>query len=474
MPTTDFSTSCRRARIVQALAMLGLAAACGRPSLIAQVVTSAVEPPVPGVSFQLEVALPSRDGVSEEELPMTDSAEVPAKASPEELLLRDVEQQVLSQHPTVREAIAERDAARGRWLQVGLNPNVSAGYSASEIGNDGRAGQEGAYLGQTFVRGGKLQLNRAIASYEIVMRQQDIVAAQQLVLTDARLAFYDLLVLQSRAEILLKLVDLTRQAEATAKQLFDARESPKTDYLQARIELNRIQLDVQTTQVALRRAQQVLATRMALNQLPAARVGGDIEHEVSGMDWQEVRDQVLATHPAVLTAMADVDRARAAVARAQAEVVPDLESQGTVQYDYATRYTVVGLQAVVSVPLWNRNQGGISAAWAEVRAAQQRVDQVRFDLEAKLAQYMSEYQAAEQKVTAYRREILPLAAETQRLIAQAYRQGEVGFLSYLTAQRTFFEANLGYLDALTAYWSGRSRVYGMLPPTPGVRSAGLG
>ena len=94
---------------------------------------------------------------------------------------------------------------------------------------------------------------------------------------------------------------------------------------------------------------------------------------------------------------------------------------------------------------------------------------MRFDLQAELAQSITEYLAAEQRVRVYRNDILPQAAETQQLIAQAYRQGEVGFLNYLTAQRTFFEASLDYLDALKAYWTGRSRVLGMLPPTLGVR-----
>ena len=368
MCITDSFSLCPTANLVRVSVTVCVIAVLGSSTLVAQAIGPAAEPPVPGLPFRLEVALQATESnLDAEDLPVGERSEAFAAGPLGKLTLDEVEQLALSQHPAVREAIALRDAARSHWLQVGLYPNLSAGYSASEVGNDGRAGQQGGYVGQTFVRGGKLQLNRAVASHEIVMRQQDVVAAQQKVLTEARIAFYDLLVLQDRAEILQKLHGLTQQASVTAKQLFEARESPKTDYLQAQVEMNRIQLDLQTTRVSRRRAQQVLATRIALNQLPATDVVGNLEDEVDDLDWQAILDQILAVHPDVLKAFADVERARAAVARAQAEVVPDLESQGTVQYDAATQYTVVGIQAVVSVPLWNRNQGGISAAWAELR-----------------------------------------------------------------------------------------------------------
>src|SRR5690606_2229347 len=170
-------------------------------------------------------------------------------------------------------------------------------------------------------------------------------------------------------KILQNLVELTRRAEATARQLFEARESPKTDYLQARIELDRMQLDVRTTNQSLVRAQRVLAARMGLDQLPADRVAGDIEASLATLQWEPLLEQVLATHPEIIRALADVERARCTVAREQAEVVPDLDSQGMVQYDDATGFTVVGVQAGFALPLWNRNQGAISAAWAELRAA---------------------------------------------------------------------------------------------------------
>ena len=168
------------------------------------------------------------------------------------------------------------------------------------------------------------------------------------------------------------------------------------------------------------------------------------------------------THPLLAAAQADVRRARWAVDRARAEVVPDLTTQVAVQRDNSTGDTIVGIQAGVNLPIWNRNQGGIGKACAELRAAEQHVQHVELQLRERLATVFANYEAARIQVERYQSEILPQAGETQRLVAQGYRQGELSFLEYLTAQLTFFQSSVNYLDALRDYWTEYHRVNGLL------------
>ena len=44
------------------------------------------------------------------------------------------------------------EVVRGRGWQAGLRPNPRVGYTAGEVGNEGTAGQQGAFIGQEFVR----------------------------------------------------------------------------------------------------------------------------------------------------------------------------------------------------------------------------------------------------------------------------------------------------------------------------------
>ncbi len=77
------------------------------------------------------------------------------------MTLAELEEMALGCNPTLAQAAARVEAARGRCVQVGLYPNPVAGYMGSEIGNEGRAGQQGGFVSQEIVTAGKLQLNRS-------------------------------------------------------------------------------------------------------------------------------------------------------------------------------------------------------------------------------------------------------------------------------------------------------------------------
>ncbi len=55
-------------------------------------------------------------------------------------------------------------ASTSRWDCI---PIPLSGIRGGEIGNEGRAGQQGGFIGQEVVTAGKLRLNRNIASQQI-------------------------------------------------------------------------------------------------------------------------------------------------------------------------------------------------------------------------------------------------------------------------------------------------------------------
>ena len=64
----------------------------------------------------------------------------------------------------------------------------------------------------------------------------------------------------------------------------------------------------------------------------------------------------------------------------------------------------------------------------------------------------------------YNDRILPKARETLELVYIGYRAGEeqYPYLSLLTAQRTLFNAELTYLQALREIWLANASIEGML------------
>jgi cobalt-zinc-cadmium efflux system outer membrane protein len=72
------------------------------------------------------------------------------------------------------------------------------------------------------------------------------------------------------------------------------------------------------------------------------------------------------------------------------------------------------------------------------------------------------YATAYQQYENYRDSILPDAKETLDLVTDGYRQGEFSYLTLLTAQRTYFESNLAYLDSLLDVKASRASIEGFL------------
>src|SRR6266568_358377 len=78
------------------------------------------------------------------------------------LTLGALEQMALEHNPTLRQASANIDVARGWAQQAGLYPNPTVGYVGERIGSAGTAGEmQGLFIDQTIVTAGKLSLDRA-------------------------------------------------------------------------------------------------------------------------------------------------------------------------------------------------------------------------------------------------------------------------------------------------------------------------
>ncbi|MCO6454269.1 MAG: TolC family protein [Pirellulaceae bacterium] len=395
-------------------------------------------------------------------LPAPERLPPPAVEGDGRLALDDVLQMALANHPGLAEAAARVRAARWEQLQVGLPPNMRLSYLASEVGNDGRQGQQGGQVAQEFVTGHKLQLSRAVAEREIAVRQQQFATQRQRVMTDTSLAFYQVLVLQRRIELVEGLLTTSQRAVEAAQRLFDAAETRKTDLLQAQIEGQRARIDLIQAQAAHAAAWRNLAAVIGMPGLPPRPLYGSTDFDQPRMSWEDALERVLSGHPQVGAALAGVERASAQVRREQAQRIPNIDASLALQHDNATRDDIAGVQVEVPLPLWNRNQGGINRARADLTAARRAVNVVELQLTQRLAEVFQQYETAFQQVERYGEQVLPLAQQTLELVGKGYEQGEVSYLDLLTAQRTYFQVNLEYLDSLGELWSSLQRIEGLL------------
>ncbi len=378
------------------------------------------------------------------------------------LTLEVLEQMALSNSPAIAQSAARVSALRGKRVQVGLPPNPTIGYLGSEIGNEGAAGQQGVFVGQDFVRGKKLQRNQAVVTAEIHRAEQQLAAMQKRVQTDLRKSYYAALLAQRRVELAEELVRLTTEAVEASKSLLEAQEIPLVGLLQTEVQQQNAQLLLRTAQNGLAQTWRRLSAVVGGAGLPIQTLIGEVSQLPELLDWQQQLTRLQSESPEVAVAMANVQRARRALSRACVEAVPDINAQLSVQYDDSTDFTVVGVQMGMPIPIWNRNQGGIRQAKAEVTEAVRNVDRVELNLQGRLAEVFRKYSDAHVTVESYANDILPRAERTFTLVQQGYTQGEVGYLDLLVAQQTFSQTNLAYLDALSELWQSYVQIDGLL------------
>lgn len=364
------------------------------------------------------------------------------------LTLADLESLALANNPTLAQSVARVDAAQGDFIQRGLYPNPQFGYTGTEMGNEGRAGQQGLFVGQTIVTGGKLRLARAAASQE-VRRTEWLYQAQGLrVLNDVRVGYFELLFARRAMELQGELLRVAQEGLKAAEALFQAKETSRVDTLQAKVEAEGIAIELQNANNRYRAAEQRLSAVVGMPELDLSSVQGELHEDVPELSWDATLEAILMQSPELGQAQAAIERARWTVSRECAGRLPDISSEAAVQYDNATENTIATVSVGAALPLFNRNQGNIRRAQAELVAAETELRRLELKLRDRLAVAFQRYSNARQQADKYAQSVLPSAQESLELVTKGYRQGEFPYLDLLNAQRTYFRVNLAYLESL--------------------------
>lgn len=386
----------------------------------------------------------------------------PTPASTGTTTLADLQALALAQHPGIAQAAARVRAARGEWVQAGLPPNPVLGYEGGEIGNEKAHGMQGGFVQQQLLTGRKRQLSRNAAAWDIREAERQLSAQRQRVVNDVAAQFFTTLVAQKTVELNEQLVQIGTEGVRVTESAFRAKQVARTDVLQAQIELDTAQIALRAARNTHSAAWRQLAAVVGSASLAPASLSGDLARGVPKLAWESSLAQVLGESPEIAAARARTQGAGWRVARARAEAVPNVDLMVGLQHDNASSDDVTNVTVSLPLPLWNRNQGGVIKAQAERLAAERNVDRVALDLQHRLAAAFARYATAQETADVYGEKVVPRSKETLDLILTGYRAGQQSYLNVLTAQRTYFQTSLSYLDALRELRESIVQIEGLL------------
>ncbi|HEY6293015.1 MAG TPA: TolC family protein [Terriglobia bacterium] len=376
----------------------------------------------------------------------------------QKLTLDDLEKIALARNPTLAEAQADVRASEGRRTQSGLYPNPVVGYEGREItgGPVYRGGEHGFFVRQPIVTAGKLGLSRKVFGAEAEQATSVAAAQRDRVINAVRLAYYQVLGSQQQVELRSDLAGLAHRAALTSAQLANVGQADQPDVLEARVEAGRADLDLLAARSDQERVWQQLAATVGDPSLPMTTLAGQLDDPLPLLDRNQVLATLLSDSPEVQSAHQGVIRAEAALKRARAEKLPDIELSGGLAYnrELLDNNHAVGWEGEaavgVQIPIFNRNQGNVETAEAELAHARQELERVKLALRADFAAFFRDYTDADETVRTYHDQILPDAQKAYDLYLGKYQQMAAAYPQVLIAQRTLFQLREEYTQALVS------------------------
>ena len=383
--------------------------------------------------------------------------------------LEDLEQMALANNPTMAQVQANLRMAAGLSRQAGLYPNPTVGYYGDEIrGGYTRGGKQGGFISQTIVLGGKLQAARRVAE----LHTKEVETSGQLqrlsILNNVRMLFYQVLGAQRFVEVRQDLAKLARDATQTSYQLGNVGQADRPDVLQAEVEEQQANVNLRIAQQDLQASWRMLAAVVGKPDLAVTRLEGDFD-AFPNLDYQEWLATTLRENPELKLAQQMSERAQASLAQARKVYIPDLQVTGIVVQNNTpllennpARSTgfMGGAQVGIQVPLFNRNQGNVQAARAEIESGKQELERVKLRIARDVAMMFREYDSARATAQQYKTEMLPRAEQAYKLYQANYQNMAAAYPQVLISQRTLFQLEADYIRALENVWQSSLQIRG--------------
>jgi len=400
-----------------------------------------------------------------------DTAEQAAHG-PSPATLPDFVDLAMRSHPKLRQALAMVEAARGKAVQAKLYPNplayagspqATAPGSGKANGGSGSSTQYFAQMSQDVVTAGKLRLSQQAALREVQKAEYELIRARFDVLRDVRQGFYSLLVAQRRVEIYKLLLDIAKRSYEIGRQLAEAGEGTKADVLFWSIERDRAEVRLLNASVFIETGRRQLAAAVGLPRADIGKLEADLFQKLPNFDLKRLQAAVVGANAKPRAAEADIAKAQWLLERAVVEPIPNINLMGGYQREINYPAADQGLfQVTMAVPLFNRNQGNIRTARADIASSRASLRTIELDLATQAAQVIANYRTSQRLVEWYEEYILPKARETVQLTQTLYARGEVTFLSLLQAQRILTETELAFVESQAERWTGAVQIADLL------------
>ena len=354
----------------------------------------------------------------------------------------------LQHNPSIRQKQNLIAAAQGARQQAGLYPNPTMTYAGDNLGVDSGAGKHGLGVWQEVVTADKKRLARNVAGYDVAVARQEYDMECQKLYNDLQIAFACMLHAQIAVQIERYTESLSGELLQAALQLQKEGKKKSIDVLQFRTNVKESGLQVRLAENNQRKAWRDLITVIGCIDWPQQTVRGSLAEKHQPRNWDATWAALRADSPQLDVAYLKARQAQANLARQMAERVPNVTAGFSVAQDITAKNTVPFVSVTVPLKIFDRNQGNIRQARAELIASHREVERIMLALHSELAEVFCIYQSAQESVLTYETEILPDTFKALHELSDLYHHGTIDYLELYTQRHDVLATLLRYNDAL--------------------------
>jgi outer membrane protein, heavy metal efflux system len=370
--------------------------------------------------------------------------------SSEAITLERVIELAEQQHPDLAEAKALVEAAAGRIDQAGKFPNPEAIARMESAPIRGRTTGDAEYLAgvsQLVPLGSRLSKAREVERLEHERRSAELDLKRREVRKRVHAAFATALYQERAYQTQTEIVRSVEKATGTTKARFESGDALREDVARAEMELARAKVELKRAESLHNHALTTLRAAIGDSQARIRSLAGDLDVVFDVPAVESVAAQ-MTSHPANVAAEAALRVQIARVDLAKVERIPDVKVELLYRRLEAEKRDAFDVGLSIPLPIFDRNQGRVREARAEVEAAQARSRATQNDLNLRLHEAHAQLTTALTNSATFKTEILPRADIVLKAAEARYAAGDISLNEVLPVRRDWAGAQLDYLESL--------------------------
>jgi cobalt-zinc-cadmium efflux system outer membrane protein len=331
----------------------------------------------------------------------------------------------------------------------------------------------GGFVSQEFVMGGKLRLSRAKWCRRVQIAQTNLDAQKHRVLNDVRTQYYRALAAQELVEAHREMLANGEDNLQTYREMLNVGQTNQSGLLRAQVDLQRDRLNLKQAEFELAHAWRVLVSFVGVPDHPQAALNGLLEPREAPLDWDSSLAQLLSSSPELEAAWQKIEHDKITIKREQAEPIPNIIAGITSIRSPVADTTQTTFTLGIPLPIFDRNQGTVRQARADLMQAHAEVRRLGLELRNRLATQYRDYQTAWENVQDYETTMLPKAKQSYDLLHESYKERRAAWPDVLMAQRFYIGLQVEQISNLVMYRESDVAIRGMLltgglsiPPSP--------